>query len=73
MNLLVMENLFYSTQFSKVHISGLPELYLTQRTQIYDLKGSMRNRHAPAGNRVLLDENLVESGSYFTAAQNRPS
>ncbi|TFK77523.1 hypothetical protein BDN72DRAFT_808414 [Pluteus cervinus] len=48
MTLLVMENLFYNARFSK----------------IYDLKGSMRNRHNPStgkANEVLLDENLVES------------
>jgi len=48
MNLLIMENLFYNRKFSK----------------IYDLKGSMRNRHVQSTgreNEVLLDENLVQS------------
>ncbi|KAF8665459.1 hypothetical protein AX16_000477 [Volvariella volvacea WC 439] len=48
MNLLVMENLFYDRQFTK----------------IFDLKGSTRNRHVQATgrvNEVLLDENLVQS------------
>ncbi|KAF8320522.1 uncharacterized protein EI90DRAFT_3080477 [Cantharellus anzutake] len=47
MNLLVMENLFYGRKFSK----------------IYDLKGSLRNRHVRSTgreNEVLLDENLVQ-------------
>ncbi|KAF8584674.1 hypothetical protein K439DRAFT_1566358 [Ramaria rubella] len=45
---LVMENLFYDRRF----------------TNIYDLKGSTRNRHVHATgreNEVLLDENLVQS------------
>ncbi|KAF8305006.1 hypothetical protein DL93DRAFT_2144921 [Clavulina sp. PMI_390] len=48
MNLLLMENLFYGRRF----------------TRIYDLKGSMRNRHVESTgrpNEVLLDENLVKS------------
>ncbi|KAK7465276.1 Mitochondrial distribution and morphology protein 12 [Stygiomarasmius scandens] len=48
MNLLVMENLFYDRRFSK----------------IYDLKGSLRNRHVQSTgreNEVLLDENLVHT------------
>ncbi|THV06539.1 hypothetical protein K435DRAFT_481972 [Dendrothele bispora CBS 962.96] len=48
MNLLVMENLFYDKRFSK----------------IYDLKGSLRNRHVQSTgreNEVLLDENLVQT------------
>ncbi|KZT27581.1 hypothetical protein NEOLEDRAFT_1060572 [Neolentinus lepideus HHB14362 ss-1] len=51
MNLLVMENLFYDRRFSKAIF------------QIYDLKGSTRNRHVQSTgreNEVLLDENLVE-------------
>lgn len=48
MNLMVMENLFYDRRFSK----------------IFDLKGSMRNRHVESTgreNEVLLDENLVQT------------
>lgn len=47
MNFLVMENLFHGRRFSK----------------IYDLKGSVRNRHVTSTgreNEVLLDENLVQ-------------
>ncbi|KAI8907211.1 hypothetical protein EDD86DRAFT_192392 [Gorgonomyces haynaldii] len=47
MDLLVMENLFYERTISR----------------IFDLKGSMRNRHVQStgnDNQVLLDENLVE-------------
>jgi len=47
MDVLVMENLFYNRQ----------------TTRIFDLKGSMRNRHVQStgkANEVLLDENLVE-------------
>ncbi|PWN52202.1 hypothetical protein IE53DRAFT_378351 [Violaceomyces palustris] len=47
MDCLVMENLFYGREMSK----------------IFDLKGSMRNRHIQEtgrANEVLLDENLVE-------------
>ena len=47
MYVLVMENLFYGTRFSKV----------------FDLKGSMRNRkvmETGKENEVLLDENMVE-------------
>ncbi|KAL1914822.1 uncharacterized protein VTP21DRAFT_7914 [Calcarisporiella thermophila] len=46
-DVLVMENLFYERKISK----------------IFDLKGSMRNRHVQStgkDNEVLLDENLVE-------------
>ncbi|BGP47258.1 Mitochondrial distribution and morphology protein 12 [Rhodotorula kratochvilovae] len=42
---LVMENLFYGRQLK----------------QIFDLKGSTRNRRAEADNPVLLDENLIET------------
>ncbi|KXS20835.1 hypothetical protein M427DRAFT_119374 [Gonapodya prolifera JEL478] len=47
MELLVMENLFYNRNLSK----------------LFDLKGSIRNRHVQAtgrGGEVLLDENLIE-------------
>ncbi|OAJ42226.1 hypothetical protein BDEG_25711 [Batrachochytrium dendrobatidis JEL423] len=47
MDLLVMENLFYDRSISR----------------IFDLKGSMRNRHVQSTgkqNEVLMDENLVE-------------
>lgn len=47
MDVLVMENLFYNRK----------------TTRIFDLKGSMRNRHVQStgkANEVLLDENLVE-------------
>lgn len=66
MNLLVMENLFYDRRFSKasffcyISYPRLLHVYL----QIYDLKGSTRNRHVQSTgreNEVLLDENLVES------------
>ncbi|KAG6851365.1 hypothetical protein H0H93_005763 [Arthromyces matolae] len=65
MNLLVMENLFYDRRFTKVlslHAMLMP--VLTQRSQIYDLKGSTRNRRVQSTgreNEVLLDENLIES------------
>ncbi|KAG7843496.1 hypothetical protein KL942_000592 [Ogataea angusta] len=47
MNVLIMENLFYNRKM----------------TRIFDLKGSMRNRHVEQTgkeNEVLLDENMVE-------------
>lgn len=47
MDVLIMENLFYNRKMSR----------------IFDLKGSMRNRHAEQTgkeNEVLLDENMVE-------------
>ncbi|KAF7998678.1 hypothetical protein HF325_006920 [Metschnikowia pulcherrima] len=47
MDLLIMENLFYNRK----------------TTRIFDLKGSMRNRHVKQTgkeNEVLLDENMVE-------------
>ena len=53
MDVLVMENLFYNRK----------------TTRIFDLKGSMRNRHVQStgkANEVLLDENLVEGITYFT-------
>lgn len=46
---LVMENLFYGRQLK----------------QIFDLKGSTRNRRADESNPVLLDENLLERTSSF--------
>lgn len=72
MNLLVMENLFYDRRFSRVRVhympsAGLPKSYMPM--QIYDLKGSTRNRHVRSTgreNEVLLDENLVECEYYFT-------
>lgn len=65
-NLLVMENLFYDKRFSKVSSGSRffrdsPQL---NGKQIYDLKGSTRNRHVQSTgreNEVLLDENLVEA------------
>ena len=50
-DVLVMENLFYGRNISK----------------IFDLKGSMRNRHVRSTGQqseVLLDENLMESKCY---------
>lgn len=66
MNLLVMENLFYEKRFSKViyRMLVLHSLGLFFNLQIYDLKGSTRNRHVHATgreNEVLLDENLMQS------------
>ena len=54
MDVLVMENLFYKRN----------------TTRIFDLKGSMRNRHVQStgkANEVLLDENLVECNLTFEA------
>jgi 1-phosphatidylinositol-3-phosphate 5-kinase len=62
MNLLVMENLFYDRRFTKVSAWHFNYKILTF-LQIYDLKGSTRNRHVRSTgreNEVLLDENLVE-------------
>lgn len=68
MNLLVMENLFYDRRFSKVEmpfsIIRTHRYSINSWFQIYDLKGSTRNRHVQSTgreNEVLLDENLVES------------
>lgn len=67
MNLIVMENLFYDRRFSKVYLSSsVLRKYLDLLSQIYDLKGSTRNRHVKSTgreNEVLLDENLVQSKS----------
>lgn len=67
MNLIVMENLFYDRRFSKVYLlSTMLRKYLDILSQIYDLKGSTRNRHVKSTgreNEVLLDENLVQSKS----------
>lgn len=65
MNLLVMENLFYDRRFSKVskNVVHLSVKFRFYSRQIYDLKGSTRNRHVQSTgreNEVLLDENLVE-------------
>lgn len=52
MDILVMENLFYDRKLSR----------------IFDLKGSMRNRHVEQtgkANEVLLDENMVECMSFL--------
>ncbi len=70
MNLLVMENLFYDRRFSKVCRQDLTHLAASNSTlnQIYDLKGSTRNRHVQSTgreNEVLLDENLVESEPFL--------
>jgi 1-phosphatidylinositol-3-phosphate 5-kinase len=54
MDVLVMENLFYNHK----------------TTRIFDLKGSMRNRHVQStgkANEVLLDENLVECNFQYSA------
>jgi len=66
MNLLVMENLFYNRRFAKVS-PRLNIVFVYILYQIYDLKGSTRNRHVQSTgreNEVLLDENLVESTSF---------
>lgn len=49
MNVLVMENLFYERSFSKVR--GMPNI-MSDSLQIYDLKGSTRNRLIQATGRV---------------------
>jgi 1-phosphatidylinositol-3-phosphate 5-kinase len=64
MNLLVMENLFYDRRFSKVITLSSSYFTLLIQFQIFDLKGSTRNRHVQSTgreNEVLLDENLVQS------------
>ncbi|KAJ3200383.1 1-phosphatidylinositol-3-phosphate 5-kinase, partial [Entophlyctis luteolus] len=53
MDVLVMENLFWDRKITQ----------RAQMFQIFDLKGSMRNRHVQSTgkrNQVLLDENLLE-------------
>ena len=54
---LVMENLFYGRQLK----------------QIFDLKGSTRNRRADENNPVLLDENLLEGASSCLSTCSRAS
>ncbi|KAJ3115312.1 1-phosphatidylinositol-3-phosphate 5-kinase, partial [Nowakowskiella sp. JEL0407] len=57
MDVFVMENLFYERKISR----------------IFDLKGSMRNRHVQATgkqNEVLLDENLLECNEFFILLLN---
>jgi len=57
-----MENLFYDRRFTKVGTLHF-NLKILTFLQIYDLKGSTRNRHVRSTgreNEVLLDENLVE-------------
>jgi 1-phosphatidylinositol-3-phosphate 5-kinase len=70
MNLLVMENLFCGRRFTRVsyYPSRSPKLIVFQ---IYDLKGSMRNRRVQSTgrpNEVLLDENLVQCARYSPIA-----
>ena len=63
MNLLVMENLCYDKRFSKVWSAVVQQQQNLRILQIFDLKGSTRNRHVKSTgreNEVLLDENLVE-------------
>ena len=63
MNLLVMENLCYDRRFSKVWNAVVRQQRNLRILQIFDLKGSTRNRHVKSTgreNEVLLDENLVE-------------
>lgn len=63
MNLLVMENLCYDKRFSKVWSAVVRQQHNLRILQIFDLKGSTRNRHVKSTgreNEVLLDENLVE-------------
>lgn len=62
MDILVMENLFYEHSVKMVFSSNLNLSNLCD--QVYDLKGSLRNRYAGKTGKnveVLLDENLVES------------
>jgi hypothetical protein len=71
LDVLVQENLFYGRQIEKVTKGFcltwiLCFLTLVSGLQIYDLKGSMRNRFIDEattsnGPKVLLDENLVKS------------
>ena len=66
MNLLVMENLCYDRRFSKVWRAVVRQQQNLRILQIFDLKGSTRNRHVKSTgreNEVLLDENLVECKS----------
>lgn len=63
MNLLVMENLCYDRRFSEVWSAVVWQQQNLSILQIYDLKGSTRNRHVKSTgreNEVLLDDNLVE-------------
>lgn len=49
-----------------INHAGVIITYLELLSQIYDLKGSTRNRHVKSTgreNEVLLDENLVQSKS----------
>ncbi len=58
LDVLVMENLFFDVTPSR----------------IFDLKGSMRNRHVDStgnDNKVLLDENMVECRCQFRLEANR--
>jgi 1-phosphatidylinositol-3-phosphate 5-kinase len=66
-DVLVMENLFYDRTPSRVRFPAIyspqtpPLIYAT--IQIFDLKGSMRDRKIQSTgeqNEVLLDENMVE-------------
>ena len=64
-DVLVMENLFYDRNPTRVRIFlTLPLDKLgTNKSQLFDLKGSMRNRKIQSTgeqNEVLLDENMVE-------------
>lgn len=64
MDILVMENLFYERAVKKVctRHADMNQVFICF-FQIFDLKGSMRNRHVQATgreNEVLLDENMVE-------------
>lgn len=63
-----MENLFYGRRISRVtvsaigYIAGICLYYSLSISQIFDLKGSERNRYVQSKgqNDVLMDENLLE-------------
>lgn len=62
-DVLVMENLFYDRKTTRVSIDTIFTTSCLLLCQIFDLKGSMRNRYTQSTgdqNEVLLDENMVE-------------
>ena len=75
LDVLVTENLFYGRTIAKVSSACIVKSVQLKSLlrQIFDLKGSKRNRHIVTTGRrgeVLLDENLTESEPAFVDARS---
>lgn len=78
-DVIIMENLFYSSKISRVCIiysfilkKFYFEIFIFLFFKIYDLKGSLRNRliNETEDTSVLLDENLLNGNFYFYMKKN---